>query len=446
MTRLQLTQPRRSSESSTCSTESTLTVSEHESPPTCECTPKLHGVGGIFDALVHPVRSSRLSPVRWCTQEEQEEQEVARTLGLDGDLRSFWRQHGEFCLRGRAPEGQELSEELERRYPVGESKLCGAFPALGVSSAKGSKGSRNQDNFCVARLKKSGHSLMAVADGHGTFGHAASAWVVQSLPYHLLRSPHFPSDIRGALEDAFAEVHGALALARVREKFCFSGSTVTVALWSDTDPTVWVAHVGDSRCVICSSGERRGVRASQAPDAGGGSGGARADGAADAEGIATTVLLETTDHSPDVPAEKTRIEESGGEVRTQRQRRVGLAPLEVHRVFAPGAPDCEGPAINLSRSLGDVRAHQLGVSAAPEVTSVRLDPHSRSHIVLASDGVWNGLSSARAAELALRADLVGAQAAALEIRTEAQRVWAERHRGLQLDDATVLLVSRGPRA
>ncbi|CAK0813753.1 unnamed protein product, partial [Prorocentrum cordatum] len=97
MTLLQLARPRRPSDSSACSTESAASVSEHENLPTCECTPKLHGVGSIFDLLVHPSQSSRL----------EEERAVAQALGLDEDLRAFWRRHGACCRRGRAPEGQE---------------------------------------------------------------------------------------------------------------------------------------------------------------------------------------------------------------------------------------------------------------------------------------------------------------------------------------------------
>ena len=63
-----------------------------------------------------------------------------------------------------------------------------------------------------------------------------------------------------------------------------SGSTAACAAWKGDK--VWTAHAGDSRIIIGTEETRQ-------------------------------VVFETTDHKPDTPAEKKRIEDSGGEVRRQ---------------------------------------------------------------------------------------------------------------------------------
>ena len=46
----------------------------------------------------------------------------------------------------------------------------------------------------------------------------------------------------------------------------------------------------------------------------------------------------------------------------------------------------------MSRSLGDLLAHSLGVSSHPEVMRFSLSPEEK-FIIIASDGVWEFLSN-----------------------------------------------------
>ena len=59
------------------------------------------------------------------------------------------------------------------------------------------------------------------------------------------------------------------------------------------------------------------------------------------------------------------------------------------------------PGLAMSRALGDTLAHRVGVSSVPDVTELDLTPRDRL-LVLASDGVWEFVSSREAVEIAAR--------------------------------------------
>jgi len=48
------------------------------------------------------------------------------------------------------------------------------------------------------------------------------------------------------------------------------------------------------------------------------------------------------------------------------------------------------PGLTISRSLGDLIAHQIGVSSEPEIVIYELQQGDR-FFTIASDGVWNHL-------------------------------------------------------
>lgn len=132
------------------------------------------------------------------------------------------------------------------------------------------------------------------------------------------------------------------------------GSTASVALISTPTPapfwhpnahsTVVVAHVGDTRILLCET----------------------------ASGLAVPL---TSDHHPSSPTEArrlTRFAESSLVTDSFGEERIsGLAN---------------------SRSFGDMRSKRIGVSAEPELTRLELGPAQFSFMVLVSDGVSGTLS------------------------------------------------------
>ena len=67
-------------------------------------------------------------------------------------------------------------------------------------------------------------------------------------------------------------------------------------------------------------------------------------------------------------------------------------PARIYRV-APGGGKGRGPGLAISRSLGDFDATSAGVIAIPTVSHRALTSDD-AFVVLASDGLWEFLSSA----------------------------------------------------
>lgn len=94
------------------------------------------------------------------------------------------------------------------------------------------------------------------------------------------------------------------------------------------------------------------------------------------------------DQSPSDPEELVRIFKAGGRVsqRTNSQG-VKLGPYKVFRGKG------QGPALTVSRSIGNLEGSKLGVIAEPIVTEYALKCDSDQFIVLASKGLWEVMSN-----------------------------------------------------
>jgi len=145
------------------------------------------------------------------------------------------------------------------------------------------------------------------------------------------------------------------------------------------------------------------------------------------------VLFETTDHKPDTPAEKKRIEESGGEVRTETYPDGWVN----HRIFVKGE---NFPGLCMARTLGDCSVKDHGVIATPEVAKTIVDPKKKPYFVIASDGVWEFIDSqfaAKAISKKLKAD--GLEKTVQRLQREAKKRWREEE-GDYCDDITSCIV------
>ena len=191
-------------------------------------------------------------------------------------------------------------------------------------------------------------------------------------------------DVAVALRRAFlkvdAEILHATASGGTRD-----GATALVALrWGEW---LYTANAGDCRAVLV-----------RMPEAVGGDGacgqglgcGLPAAQQQQQQQQASAMRL-TTDHKPDLPAERARVEAAGGSVQH-------LGVWRVRHTSLPVAVAC-------SRTLGDLDFKQPAqlLTADPEVRRVRLDRLRGDCLVLiASDGLFDVLDDATAAAIALR--------------------------------------------
>jgi len=329
-----------------------------------------------------------------------------------------------------------------------------------VCSLKGNKSSSpNQDRALCTSLSYDSidtADLLAVFDGHGESGHKIAETACEVLPKLLLRglarasacvgppggrcgSPPLggpgqraqePADglsvewWQDASARAFEDMHALLEASTAQLLASedegarnahplldarTSGTTATVVLLLPGQRLL-VAHVGDSRAVF----------------------GTRSRGSDLAMPWRSIEL--TRDHKPDLPDERTRIEECGAQVVT-----VGCPPHITHRVFTPHQ---NWPSINMSRSLGDLHAHTQGLSAAAEVNLVEQLWHPAvddAVVILASDGVWDVIDAATAVSLAAQSAQQGLDPA-VALAQEAYERWGRR--GLQAgysDDITAVV-------
>jgi len=177
-----------------------------------------------------------------------------------------------------------------------------------------------------------------------------------------------------------------------------SGTTATTIMYKDN--CLHVAHVGDSRAVAAiPSGN---------PDQ------------------PFTAIDLTKDHKPCDPEEKKRIEESGGQVK----RLEGDIP---YRIFLKGKLF---PGLAMSRSIGDLKAVQCGVTCMPDVKTFKIDKHE--FFMLCSDGVWEFISSQEAIDMVGKFGRDQVQQAAEKLAQSAWQCWI-REEGTVVDDITVVI-------
>jgi len=172
----------------------------------------------------------------------------------------------------------------------------------------------------------------------------------------------FIKDTEAAFSKAFVDCQVTIEEAKkVGLDSSSSGSTCTMVFHNMVTDTLTVAYCGDSRSVLYSGEKHPG-----------------------------TVIHETEDHKPNLPAEKARIEKMGG--------RVVFDGYYNYRVFAKAGMY---PGLNMSRALGDVVAHkEAGLTAEPEVKTISLKEHRGKVLTLlvCSDGVWEFIKSEEGTE------------------------------------------------
>ncbi|KAF4709823.1 hypothetical protein FOZ63_011447 [Perkinsus olseni] len=285
--------------------------------------------------------------------------------------------------------------------------------SLGISFSciKGFKGegdnTLNQDNFSITRLDN-GWDIICVMDGHGPNGHMASYRAVKSLPYYLAHSDILePSLMEKCMEQCFQLTNQDMlghALANDYEVQA-SGTTAVVFVRNHKkDPDVfWSAHCGDSRLVVGTEAKR-------------------------------TMEYVTADHKPDSPSEQPRIEASGGEVRSFTYD----DNWTVHRIFVR---DADYPGLCMARSLGDHCVKTHGVTCDPEVHRHTLpDRKAKPLIIMASDGVWEFLSSEWVMKaLSRKVGTEGASRCIQKLSKEARKRWKEEE-GDYCDDITSVII------
>lgn len=299
---------------------------------------------------------------------------------------------------GGAPALQKRREQLETHEGVA------------VACRKGKKPEQpNQDNFFFSQDRR--FRVCAVADGHGEAGHWVSHWVVRCV-LRLVLADLASTDAlpkEEALVGIFDLAHRTAKKLAETEGFdvALSGTTLTVVVIDRRTRNVIVAWVGDSRCVA--------GRLTQ-----------------DTRGrLKDDVAAATSDHKPQDPEERKRIHASGGEV-------VRLQDDLPHRVFEKGK---EAPGLAMSRALGDLVAHRLGVIHEPGIQRFALQ--ADQCLLCCSDGVWEFIKNNEALKAVWQLGRGKVGEAARNLAREARERWLKEE-GNITDDITAIVIWGDP--
>lgn len=211
---------------------------------------------------------------------------------------------------------------------------------------------------------KHSQALFLCGDGHGEQGAYAAETACRLLAQALAGDPRVSDSTRYSHDEikqgfvtCFEDVNKRLhKLPKLNNSS--GGTTMTVILVCGR--MLYSAWAGDSRAVIAKNLRRH------------------------------TDLA--TDHKCDIPAEAERMRRAGGLVMTNEMNGVTRVCVSA----GPGSDDVY--TLNMSRSMGDKFFHDYGgVVATPDVIFHELSSDDRG-LVIASDGVWEHVESADAAD------------------------------------------------
>jgi serine/threonine protein phosphatase PrpC len=223
-----------------------------------------------------------------------------------------------------------------------------------INGKKKNKDLTGQDSNDII-IKELGENIkyFAIYDGHGVKGREASMMLKYEIRKRLINdkkkiSKFFRKEqVEKYFKDTFKNIQKKFEKSNDYE---LSGSCAICVLIIQYK--LYSINLGDSRSVLgCKKSSKK-------------------------------IALEMSiDHKPNRDDEMKRILASGGEV-TDKQNGVS-------RIFKKNE---DGPGLAVSRSLGDIVAHDCGVSFEPEVIEKEIEPDD-VFIVIGSDGIWDLMSS-----------------------------------------------------
>lgn len=310
-------------------------------------------------------------------------------------------------------EQQQPPPEERAQEHAPENKSPFRPERVGMYSKRGAKADEdgnstvkiNQDRGCACSRHHDGVNvaMFCVFDGHGPEGEIVSEYVMTRMQEKLLSHADVVASTEHAIADALVDVDEELmaddAVASLR-----SGTTAAVVVLCKNQ--LWVGNVGDSRTVLGSQNR-------------------------DGDIVATDL---SADHKPDYGEEFDRIIAAGGLVSEATERdgpaRVWFAPNQETGLSS-------GPGLAMSRSVGDHAARGIGVIAEPEVRRHKLCKADKM-LIVASDGVWEVLSSQEAVDLVSEHE--NATTACRRLVRESVTRWAEAEGDEYRDDITAIVV------
>ena len=347
-----------------------------------------HGVEPIYDDDYLPEESDQEEEAWGTATTAQEKPTTAAKINQDRGGLAF--PYGN-CPKTALFAAYDGKESLYNRSMVYFSMLC-SCPMLCFSLP------------CFAALH---FMFILFLLGHGQGGELVSQFALHEVQRRLERHPDFTKDIEKAFKETFLAVDDALNHEAFIEPL-YAGTTACVALLRDNN--LIVSNVGDSRAVMARKTTQIGGDTAAAP---------------------TWQAIDLSkDQNPDMPHEQSRIESMGGFVSPPPEP--GLSA----RVWLDVG--CTQIGLAMSRSLGDHAVKQVGVIAEPVVTQHQVTEED-DFVILATDGVWEFISSDEAVGIVSENLHRGATKACQTLIEAAAAKWHDEE-GDYRDDITALVI------
>lgn len=269
----------------------------------------------------------------------------------------------------------------------------------------------NQDSSSV-NLAVNGsptEHIFGVFDGHGAQGTGAATFVSDRLAPMLIRLKSKNNTTVEALHKG-CQVMNTMLRNEPEIDDSLSGTTVVVVWMNGVE--VHVSNLGDSRAVLGT------------------------------ENMAGEVIAMDLSHdqTPFRSDERIRVEAAGAEIKTGMEKHKEVGPVQSGEYTADDPPRCyfKGcmfPGTAFTRSIGDSIAERIGVYAVPEILVHTISPADR-FIILASDGVWEFISSQEAVDIVRECQ--NPWEAAYKLVSTAWEMWLEFD--VRTDDITVTVI------
>ena len=246
-----------------------------------------------------------------------------------------------------------------------------------------------QDNYDVIDKELGeGIKYFAVYDGHGIRGKLASNYAKDEIRKGMIKDKSSINKIKDRKE---AEKYFKSLFNSVQKKFNkhsdiydLSGTCVIAILIIDIN--CYIINLGDSRAVI----------------------GAK-------QSTQKLAYQMSIDHKPNREDERKRIDSTGGIVTNERNGVIGPP-----RIYSANE---DGPGLAVSRTLGDIYGHSVGVSHEPEVSYKELDYSEDKFIVIGSDGVWDVMNSSEVVGFVYEKEKVAKEKIAEDLVGECRVRW-----------------------
>ena len=240
--------------------------------------------------------------------------------------------------------------------PVNKGAVSNFYYKSQIGSVLGSAKNNNQDCYIIEKClsNTASNHFFAVCDGHGIEGHHVSQ-LIKSAYLSILKQKMVHSSPLEALKTSVEEMSSKVLKSKIDTNF--SGSTFVSVLLIEN--VLFCANIGDSRAVL---------------------------GRADGEAVFAIDL--SSDHKPNRKDESDRIISHGGRIASYDHG----GPLRIWYRKE------ELPGLAMTRSIGDKISRNIGLISVPEIVEKQLTCNDK-FLIIASDGVWEFLSSQDAVDI-----------------------------------------------